>query len=62
MRTITIRLSDKLKDKFDAVCKAREISVSDVIRDLLGKEVRNYERQFGKVAEEESLTTSKSDK
>ncbi len=53
-------MSDKLKSKFDALCKAREISVSDAVRDLLSKEVRNYERQFGKVEEEIDVNTSKS--
>lgn len=60
MSTITIRLSDKLKGKFDSICKAREISVSDALRDLMSKEVRNYERQFGKPEEEPDVKPSKS--
>ena len=62
MRSITFRLSDKLKAEFDATLEAREMAASNVLRDSITNFVRNHKRQFGKPDEEQPVTASKSAK
>lgn len=47
-----VKLSPKLKAQFEAVCKEREISMSDAVRDLIANSVRNYTRKNAKPASE----------
>lgn len=42
---LQVRLSPKLKQSFEAICKEREISLSDATRDLIANLVRNHTRQ-----------------
>ncbi|MGV3556937.1 hypothetical protein [Larkinella arboricola] len=49
---LDIKISSKLKAAFMATCEEREISVSDAVRDLMAKNVRNYKAGKGKAVEE----------
>ena len=60
MSTINIRLSERLKADFSAACKAREMAVSNVLRDLMTNYVRANKRQNGKPDEEQPVKPSKS--
>ncbi len=51
---LVIRLSKKSKTAFLAMCKDREISMSDAVRDFITNSVRNYKRPAGKKANEVS--------
>jgi antitoxin component of RelBE/YafQ-DinJ toxin-antitoxin module len=44
-KTLTIRASQKLKDAFQQICTEREVSASDLIRDYMAREVRNFQRK-----------------
>lgn len=50
---LLIKLSDKLKDDFKAMCDEREISMSSATRDLIANSVRNYKRNGKKVTDKE---------
>jgi antitoxin component of RelBE/YafQ-DinJ toxin-antitoxin module len=50
---LQVKISDGLKDSFEAMCKEREISMSDVVRDLVANSVRNWKRQNGKATEKD---------
>ncbi|WP_421825722.1 hypothetical protein [Larkinella sp.] len=39
---LDLKISSKLKAEFVAACDEREISVSDAVRDLIAKSVRNH--------------------
>ncbi|WP_165840965.1 hypothetical protein [Larkinella punicea] len=51
---LDLKISSKLKAAFVAACEEREISVSDAVRDLIAKSVRNYKLGKGKSGEEEN--------
>ena len=42
---LQVRMSLKLKQQFEEICKEREISLSDATRDLIANLVRNHKRQ-----------------
>ena len=48
-----LRLSAKLKRDLDEMCKEREISVSNHVRDLITNSVRTYKRQTKPSSEKE---------
>jgi protein involved in sex pheromone biosynthesis len=50
---LLIKLSDKLKDDFKAMCDEREVSMSSATRELIANSVRNYKRNEKKAGERE---------
>lgn len=50
---LIVKLSDKLKDDFKAMCDEREISMSSALRDMVANSVRNYKRTGKKVGDKE---------
>lgn len=50
---LEIRVSNKLKKEFEDMCKEREISTSNALRDLMTNSVRNHKRQNVKAGEKE---------
>lgn len=59
MRTLNVRVSDKLKDDFRKACLDSEISESSAIRILMTNYVRSNKRQNGKGDEPDEVTPSK---
>lgn len=47
---ILFKLSKKLKDEFAAMCKEREMDMTNTLRDLISTSVRNYKRQNSKTS------------
>lgn len=50
---ITVKLSPRLKNAFEKMCKEREIKMSSEIRDLMANSVRSYTRKSGKSGKDE---------
>jgi antitoxin component of RelBE/YafQ-DinJ toxin-antitoxin module len=51
--TLQVRLSPKLKQQFEQICKESEVSMSDKVRDIVANLVRNHNRQAKQFSQKE---------